>query len=98
MLPLRAFANDAGSNRPDLPNESLMLWSGDGRIGCLNFGCQNPLKPDDSWHDAVEEQALSAGERARADAEKQYDLRMRRALERNADEVRFVRGLGMASF
>jgi hypothetical protein len=98
MLPLRAFANDAGSNRPDLPNESLMLWSGDGRIGCLNFGCQNPLKPDDSWHDAVEEQAVSAGERARADAEKQYDLRMRRALERNADEVRFVRGLGMASF
>jgi hypothetical protein len=98
ILPLRACANNASLNRPDLPNESLMLWSGDGRIGCLNFGGQNPLKPDDSWHDAVEEQILSAGERARADAEKQYDLRMRRALERNADEVRFVRGLGMASF
>jgi hypothetical protein len=98
ILPLRACKSDTGSHRPDIPNEALMLWSGDGRIGCLSFGTQNPIKPDDSWHDAVEEQGLSVEERAREDAEKQYDLRMRRALERNADEVRFVRGLGMAPF
>lgn len=96
ILPLRACKSDVGSERPDVPNEALMLWSGDGRIGCLSFGTQNPIRPDDSWHDAVEEQDLSVEERAREDAEKQYDLRMRRALERNADEVRFVRGLGMA--
>jgi serine/threonine protein phosphatase PrpC len=98
ILPLRVCKSDVGSERPDVPSEALMLWSGDGRIGCLSFGTQNPIKPDDSWHDAVEEQGLSAEERAREDAERQYDLRMRRALERNADEVRFVRGLGMASF
>ena len=98
ILPLRACKSDVGSERPDVPNEALMLWSGDGRIGCLSFGSQNPIRPDDSWHDAVEEQGLSVEERAREDAEKQYDLRMRRALERNADEVRFVRGLGMANF
>lgn len=98
ILPLRACKSGTSSGRPDVPNEALMLWSGDGRIGCLSFGTQNPIKPDDSWHDAVEEQGLSVEERAREDAEKQYDLRMRRALERNADEVRFVRGLGMASF
>jgi len=98
ILPLRTHDGPDPSSRPDIPNESLLLWSGDGRLGCLSFGGQNPLKPDDSWHDAVEEQAISAEERAKEDAERQYDLRMRRALERNADEVRFVRGLGMASF
>lgn len=98
ILPLRAHDGQNPSSRPDVPSESLLLWSGDGRLGCLSFGGQNPLKPDDSWHDAVEEQAKTAEERAKEDAERQYDLRMRRALERNADEVRFVRGLGMASF
>lgn len=98
ILPLRACKSDTSSDRADVPNEALMLWSGDGRVGCLSFGTQNPIRPDDSWHDAVEEQGLSVEERAKEDAERQYDLRMRRALERNADEVRFVRGLGMASF
>jgi hypothetical protein len=97
ILPLRACKSDAGSGRPDVPTEALMLWSGDGRIGCLDFGSQNPIKPDENSHDAMEEQSLTVEQRAREDAEKQYDLRMRRALERNADEVRFVRGLGMAS-
>jgi hypothetical protein len=98
ILPLRAHGGLDPSSRPDVPNEALLLWSGDGRLGCLSFGGHNPLKPDDSWHDAVEEQIKTAEERAKEDAERQYDLRMRRALERNADEVRFVRGLGMASF
>lgn len=98
ILPLHAQEGLNGPDRPDVPSEALMLWSGDGRIGCLNFGGQNPLKAVDSWHDAVEEQQSSAEERAKEDAERQYALRMRRALERNADEVRFVRGLGMASF
>jgi hypothetical protein len=98
ILPLRAHGGLEAPSRPDVPNEALLLWSGDGRLGCLSFGGHNPLKPDDSWHDAVEEQVKTAEERAKEDAERQYDLRMRRALERNADEVRFVRGLGMASF
>lgn len=98
ILPLQAHVNHDLSDRPDVPSEALMLWSGDGRIGCLNFGGQNPVKTGDSWHDAVEDQHLSAEDRAKEDAERQYALRMRRALERNADEVRFVRGLGMASF
>lgn len=98
ILPLRANQGQGSSSRPDIPNEALLLWSGDGRLGCLNFGSHNPLKPDADWHDALEEQGLSVEERAREDAEKQYEMTMRRALERNADEVRFVRGLGMASF
>ena len=38
---------------------------------------------------------MSAEEKTKHDAERQYGMAMRRALERNADEVRFVRGLGI---
>lgn len=80
--------------RLDVNQDNLLLWTGDGRLGILGFGHGNPLG-DEQWHDALEEQALTAEQRAREDAEKQYGMAMRRALERNADEVRFVRGLGM---
>ncbi|KXT00297.1 hypothetical protein AC578_6475 [Pseudocercospora eumusae] len=84
-----------GSGRIDINQNKLLLWTGDGKLGVLGFGQQNPLGGED-WHDAVENQSqsLSMEERAREDAEKQYGMAMRRALERNADEVRFVRGLG----
>ncbi|KAM0719982.1 hypothetical protein Q7P37_004117 [Cladosporium fusiforme] len=90
ILPLRAGEGRNSSDRPDIPNEPLLLWSGDGRLGCLSFGTQNPLKAEDDWHDAVEAQAMSVEERAKEDAERQYAMTMRRALERNADEVRGV--------
>jgi len=78
----------------DVNQHKLLLWTGDGRLGVLGMGQHDPLGSDE-WHDALEEQALSAAEKARQDAERQYGMAMRRALERNADEVRFVRGLGM---
>lgn len=98
ILPLRASEGQHPSDRPDVPNESLLLWSGDGRLGCLSFGTQNPLRSEEDWHDALEAQSVNAEQRAKEDAERQYAMTMRRALERNADEVRLVRGLGMASF
>lgn len=95
ILPMPASASTTSSfSRPDLPTEPLLLWTGDGRLGMLNFG-QRPLAGDEDWHDAVEAQALSAEDKAKEDAERQYGMAMRRALERNADEVRFVRGLGI---
>ncbi|KAK4555899.1 hypothetical protein LTR86_007119 [Recurvomyces mirabilis] len=85
----------SGRDRADVNQSSLLLWTGDGRLGVLGFGHENPLGRD-QWHDGVEDpQTESAEQRARVDAEKQYGMAMRRALERNADEVRFVRGLGM---
>jgi hypothetical protein len=80
--------------RRDINRRDLLLWTGDGRLGLLGFGREDPLG-DNAWHDAIEVQARSIEERAKEDAERQYGLAMRRALERNADEVRFVRGLGM---
>lgn len=77
-------------------SEKLLMWTGDGRLAVLGYGLSDPLRHDE-WHDAVEVQVESAAEKAKRDAEVQYQQAMRRALQRNADEVRFVRGLGLAS-
>ena len=92
-----ATSHDFHGGRADINNSDLLLWSGDGYLGVLGFGNQNSLSRNDSddWHDAVESQAQTTEQKAREDAERQYGMAMRRALERNADEVRFVRGLGM---
>lgn len=96
ILPLGTDCGEssADAGRLDLNRNKLLLWTGDGRLGVLGMGQDDP-RGSDEWHDALEEQALSAAEKARQDAERQYGMAMRRALERNADEVRFVRGLGM---
>ncbi|KAK3629266.1 hypothetical protein LTR56_018153 [Elasticomyces elasticus] len=86
-------ASSIGGGRPDVNQSNLLLWTGDGRLGMLGFGPANPLG-DDQWHEAVEAGAKTVEGRAKEDAERQYGMAMRRALERNADEVRFVRGLG----
>lgn len=101
LIPTSPTVSSSGTDRPDIPLTNLLLWTGDGRLGVLGFGHEDPLASArgavEEWHDAVESQhaAGAAEARSREDAEKQYALRMRRALERNADEVRFVRGLGM---
>ncbi|GAB1731480.1 hypothetical protein NU195Hw_g1483t1 [Hortaea werneckii] len=91
-------------SREDLPSSPLLLWTGDGRIGMLGYGHREPLHPRSGNQDpetsehkdgAGEISAEAVEQRAREDAERQYGMAMRRALERNADEVRFVRGLGM---
>ncbi|EMC98676.1 hypothetical protein BAUCODRAFT_377634 [Baudoinia panamericana UAMH 10762] len=84
---------DHRSSRADINQSNLILWTGDGRLGMLGFGHRNALDHDEN--EVVEVQAESAEQRAKQDAERQYGMAMRRALERNADEVRFVRGLGM---
>ncbi|KAH9826821.1 Ubiquitination Target receptor, partial [Teratosphaeria destructans] len=84
--------------RPDLHSQAnLLLWTGDGRLGVLGYGHANPLV-DGEADETLHEHAASAADRAEEDAERQYGMAMRRALERNADEVRFVRGLGIGMY
>lgn len=96
MLPTYSSRSvpSAEMGRPDINQNNLLLWTGDGRLGILGFGQSDPLGAEE-WHHAMESQAKNAEEMAREDAERQYSQRVRRALERNADEVRSVRGLGM---
>jgi hypothetical protein len=94
ILPLDSVSSICGDEgRPDIHSQDLMLWTGDGRLGVLGFGHSGPL--EEARGEEVGEGGLSTVERARADAERSYEGAMRRALQRNADEVRFVRGLGM---
>ena len=90
--PISSSSRSTSEAREDINQSNLLLWTGDGRLGMLGFGHSNPLGEAD---EASEVQAGSAAQRAKEDAERQYGMAMRRALERNADEVRFVRGLGM---
>lgn len=94
MVPLQPTSSLNGI-RVDVNQSNLFLWTGDGALGMLGFGHRDPLGEGEDWHDALEAQAETVEQRAKGDAERQYGMAMRRALERNADEVRFVRGLGM---
>ena len=57
----------------------------------MAFGHTDPVKNEE-----VVAKAKSAEERALEDAERQYSGTLRRALEGQADEARFMRGLGLA--
>lgn len=77
--------------RKYLAQEDLLVWTGE-RIGLLNYSTQPTFSIED-----IEEKAESVEEALKRREEKIYGLTMRRALERQADEVRFVKGLGLGS-
>ena len=71
-----------------LDRDELLVWTGE-RIGVLAFKSKAKFEEED-W-----EEMMGAEEKAKRREERIYGQTMRRALERQADEVRFVRGLGM---
>ncbi|GAB7355163.1 hypothetical protein MBLNU459_g5731t1 [Dothideomycetes sp. NU459] len=92
IVPLRVCASSSASSASDATDRSgpLLLKTGDGRVGILGFGHASLY-----GREQLETKAESVEESARRDAEKQYQDRLRRALVNQANEVRFVRGLGM---
>ena len=89
-------AGESDVARKILPmNESskseLAVWTGE-KIGIVGFRKKPRFGP---WDEEVEEEDEDA--RSRKESEGVYEGRMRRALERQADEVRFVRGLGFGT-
>jgi len=89
LHPSQGSSSTSKRSRADVNQSDLLLKTGDGRIGILGFG-------DESLYAGEEIEVIveSVETRARKDAEKQYQQTLRRALQRQADEVRFVRGLG----
>ena len=83
LLPMNA---NESSHHVD--QDELLLWTGE-KIGLLSFKNKPQFGVQD-WEERVE----SAEEEAKRHEERMYGQTMRRALERQADEVRFVRGLG----
>ncbi|KAI9719315.1 MAG: hypothetical protein M1812_003645 [Candelaria pacifica] len=72
-------------------DDELLLWTGE-RIALLNFA-NKPDFADGQFGETVDsdDEALRLGE------ERLYGQSMRKALERQADEVRFVQGLGLGT-
>jgi hypothetical protein len=77
------------SNAADSGN--LLFWTGE-RIGFLNFSSNPAVKADEDKAEPV-----SGAEAMKRREEAVYGETMRRALERQADEVRFVVGLGLGA-
>ncbi|MCJ1361721.1 hypothetical protein MMC16_000821 [Acarospora aff. strigata] len=84
--------NGGSLNEKSVRHDNLLLWNGE-RIGLLKFAS----KPDSSEAQDLgdDENGEGGQEVLRRREERIYGLTMRRALERQADEVRFVRGLGL---
>lgn len=73
-----------------LGQDNLIIWTGDGKLGMLGFGKSPVFSVED-----LDEQAQSAQEAEKIRQEREYGQEMRNALERQAQELRWVRGLGM---
>ena len=68
--------------------DPLLVWTGE-KIGLVQFNSQPHFMPED-WKKEME----TVEERAKRQEQDVYGETMKRALQRQADEVRFVRGLG----
>jgi hypothetical protein len=86
------MSNTLLSGQSDMPvnEDNLLLWTGE-KIGLLNFS-SNPGFTAESF----ENKEPRTQEEARIEREEHvYSETMREALQKNADEVRFMRGLGL---
>jgi hypothetical protein len=79
------------SSAEDLGLNNLVLWTGDGKLGMLGFG-QESLFEKDVFEDALEVQESGKGDKVK---EMEYSAEMRRALEHQARELRWLRGYGL---
>jgi len=76
------------SDRP-VNEDDLVLWTGE-KLGLLSFSSKSGFNAE-----SFEEKSQTLEEAHKEREERIYGQTMRRALERQADEVRFVRGLGL---
>lgn len=94
LLPTRPAVAGAGDENGDggrgTNNNDLLFWTGE-KLGLVTFSARPGFTAED-----FEERLASPDDEALA-AQSEYSERMRRALERQADDVRFVRNLGLDS-
>ncbi|KAF7888129.1 uncharacterized protein EAF02_002670 [Botrytis sinoallii] len=88
-IALKILTTDSGLHDRSVNENDLVLWTGD-KIGLLNFSNKPGFTAD-----SFEETPKTAEEALREKEEHTHSETMRRALEMQANEVRYVRGLGM---
>lgn len=79
ILPVR------GPGGGTIAQNALLVWTGEGRIGAINFDVNRKANQDEEPD--FEDIATTR--------QREYDESIRRALEHQADEARYVRGLGL---
>lgn len=94
---LVAFGDSNGSGGPGgsggASQAGVVVWTGE-RLGVLGIGHRRPRKVCNGKIRGV---AIMDGEEAPAEEEaERYEVEMRRALERQGDELNIMKGLGMA--
>ncbi|KAJ4990988.1 F-box domain-containing protein [Stagonosporopsis vannaccii] len=91
MLSTQSLSPASPSPSPGPPD--LILRTGEGKLALLGYG-RDELFSLDTFSDALEHQVDGDGVDTRA-LEREYGLEMRRALEQQAREVRWLRGYGL---
>lgn len=88
-IALKILTTDSGLHDRSVNENDLVLWTGD-KIGLLNFSNKPGFTAD-----SFEETPKTAEDALLEKEERTHSETMRRALEMQANEVRYVRGLGM---
>ncbi|KAF2268351.1 hypothetical protein CC78DRAFT_21633 [Lojkania enalia] len=73
-----------------LGEDNLIIWTGDGKLGMVGFGNSPAFDADE-----LEDLAKEKESQALRTKEQEYGAEMRRALEHQARELRWLRGYGM---
>ncbi|KAK4451706.1 hypothetical protein QBC34DRAFT_51707 [Podospora aff. communis PSN243] len=94
LLPTREPMVGASGANASINNNDLLFWTGE-KLGLVRISAKPGFTAQD--FEEQRDELLLEGERARASEERAYSERMRLALERQADDVRFARNLGIGS-
>ncbi|KAL3423470.1 F-box domain-containing protein [Phlyctema vagabunda] len=88
-IALKILNTNTGHSNQPVNEDDLVLWTGE-KLGLLDFSSKTGFSAE-----SFEEKAQTMEEAHREREERVYGQTMRRALERQANEVRYVRGLGL---
>jgi hypothetical protein len=92
ILPTVSRSLSAWARAPDdvpLGQDNLITWTGDGRLGMVSYGGAG------FDADELDEQAKEAEMKELRNKEREYGAEMRRALEQQARELRWMQGYGL---
>lgn len=91
IIPVRGNGDTSHEGYRTCNRDDLLIWTGDGRLGLVGFRGRSAFENSDAEATGGEDEQSASDEQQRL-----FEARMRRALERQADDIRFVRGLGLA--
>ncbi|ORY15698.1 hypothetical protein BCR34DRAFT_598217 [Clohesyomyces aquaticus] len=90
IIPTATKSPSYPARQVPLGEDNLIIWTGDGKLGLVGFGSSPDFNPEELEAAAREQQADGVRK-----MEREYGAEMRRALEHQARELRWLRGYGL---